>query len=319
MARYPTTTDDLDRAERDWWHRHADLEERFCWVQPPDVQRLLRSRYLKRIADLARPTDTVLEVGCGTGWLSLLLAEAGVASVTGIDFSPEQIRLARAAATEVGATTVRFEEASVEQLVDGGRAFDVIVMHAFLHHLSTAEIRDVLAGTARLLAPGGRLVLLEPVSHGAVGGHRPLPLRVLNKIERLPLGLSARGLRPISPVEREVRDRLEKRGAGEMPFGPAPKETAFEPDELVELLQHHVQVVERVPVASSCFLVAEQLLLAELSQPRLWKSLRRPLLVASSWLDRRLVAADPPPEGVWIFELLVCRAPGEARAKRASR
>jgi hypothetical protein len=105
-----------------------------------------------------------------------------------------------------------------------------------------------------------------------------------------------------------VRDRLEQRAAAELPFGPAPKETAFEPGELVELIEEHVPVVERVPVASSCFLVAEQLLLAELSQPRLWRLLRTPLLRVSALLDRRLVAASPPPAGVWVFELIVCRA-----------
>jgi ubiquinone/menaquinone biosynthesis C-methylase UbiE len=307
MARYPTTTSDLDRAEQEWWQRHADLEERFCWVQPPAVQRLLRGHYLRRIAAQAGPGDSVLEVGCGTGWLALLLAEAGVASVTGIDFSPEQIRLAQAAAADAGAAGVRFEVATVEQLVDEGRSFDVIVMHAFLHHLSTSEIRDVVDGARKLLSDGGRLVVLEPVLH-PTGGRRPLSLRILNRIERLPLGLSARGLRPISPAEREVRERLETRAAATLPFGPAPKETAFEPDELVELLGEHLTVADRVPVASSCFLVAEQLLLAELSQPRLWRALRSPLLRISSLLDRRMVAADQPPAGVWIFELLVCRA-----------
>ncbi len=308
MARYPTTTDDLDRAEQEWWHRHADLEERFCWVQPPEVQRLLRRRYLRRIATEAGPGDRVLEVGCGTGWLSLLLADAGVASVTGIDFSSEQIRLARAAAAgQAGVSSVHFEVASVDDLVDQGRSFDVIVMHAFLHHLSTSEIRDAIDGARKLLTDGGRLIVLEPVLHGSLGGPRPITLRILNRIERLPLGLSSRGLRPVGPAEREVRDRLEQRGAAELPFGPAPKETAFEPDELVDLLEEHLRVVDRVPVASSCFLVAEQLLLAELSQPRLWRALRWPLLTLSSALDRRLVAAEPPPTGVWVFELLVCR------------
>ncbi len=306
MARYPSTTDDLDRAEQAWWHEHADLEERFCWVQPPDVQRLLRGRYLRRIAQEAGPGDTVLEVGCGTGWLSLRLAEAGVASVTGIDFSAEQIRLAQSAAARAGAA-VRFEVASVDDLLAEGRSFDVIVMHAFLHHLSTAEIRDVLAGTRKLLAPDGRLVVLEPVLHGPADGRRPPALRLLNRIERLPLGLSARRLRPVSGNERDVRDRLEQRMAGELPFGPAPKETAFEPAELVDMIEEHLQVSERIPVASACFLVAEQLLLAELSQPRLWRALRFPLLTVTSFLDRHLVAALPPPGGVWVFELLVCR------------
>jgi len=308
MARYPTTTDDLDRAEQRWWREHADLEERFCWVQPPEVQRLLRGRYLRRIADEAGPGDRVLEVGCGTGWLSLLLAEAGVASVTGIDFSAEQIRLATSAALKAGARNVRFEVTSVDDLASEARVFDVIVMHAFLHHLSTTEIRGALVDARRLLAPDGRLIVLEPVVYGAGGASRPLALRVLNRIERLPLGLSARRLRPISPSEREIRDRLERRASAEPPFGPAPKETAFEGDELVHLLEEHLRVIRRLPVASSCFLVAEQLLLAELSQPRLWRLLRGPLLRISSLLDRRLVAADPPPAGVWVFELLVCRA-----------
>ena len=145
--------------------------------------------------------------------------------------------------------------------------------------------------------------------HSARGEAGPVALRLLNRIEQLPAWLFSRGIRPLSVEEQAVRERLAKRPAAALPFGPAPKEVAFEPQELVGLLEERMHVEHRKPVAARCFLVAEQLLLAELSQPRLWRAARRPLLWVTSLLDRRLVAAPVLPSGVWVFELYVCRVP----------
>lgn len=98
----------------------------------------------------------VADLGCGTGTLSLLLADEGFA-VDGVDFSPEMVRLAVAKAE--GRDDVRFVEAdaAAPQLEPG--SYDVVLCRHVLWAMPdpSAALRTWLG----LLAPGGRLVLVE--------------------------------------------------------------------------------------------------------------------------------------------------------------
>ncbi len=99
----------------------------------------------------------VLDVGCGTGSLSLVLAHLGHA-VTGIDFSPAMIE--RAAAKAAGfPNPPRFlvMDAAAPRLPEA--SFDVIVCRHVLWALPEPE--RVLDRWTGLLRPAGRLVLIE--------------------------------------------------------------------------------------------------------------------------------------------------------------
>ena len=85
----------VDEQELAWWQEFSDVEEEFCWAQTPQIQRLLRGHYVRQITQSIRPRGTVLEFGCGTGWLAMLLAEGGARRVFGVDFSPTQIETAK--------------------------------------------------------------------------------------------------------------------------------------------------------------------------------------------------------------------------------
>jgi SAM-dependent methyltransferase len=306
MPRHATTTDLLERSERAWWAEHAEVEDRWCWVQTPDVQHAIRGRYTRQIAGWIGPDDVVVEVGCGTGWLTLLLAEAGVSDLTGVDFSPEQIERARAAAAAAG-RSIRFEVGGLGDLAAQGRPIDLVVLHAVLHHLATDEIEGILAEVAGALAPGGRLVLFEPVLYPGSPAGSGLADRALRAVERLPMALARRRLRPLSDEERATRAAVDRRGVGEWPFGPSPKEVPFAPDELAALLAAAgFAVHERTAEMSRAGLVAQELLLAGLSQPRLWRALRAPLLRLAVACDRRTVQRPVPPGDGWVFELLLC-------------
>jgi SAM-dependent methyltransferase len=321
MTRHAATTPDLERAEQEWWQRHADLEERFCWVQTPRLQKLLRGRYLGVVAGVVGPGDSVLEVGCGTGWFSVLLARRGVADVVGVDFSAAQIDRARAAARRAGVhDRARFEVGDLGDLGDLGHLgdlgdgpgprFDVVVMHAFLHHLSTEEIHRVLDAATALLADGGRLVVFEPVQARDGGTAAPLCLRLLRRMERAPDTLTQRRVRRVGVAEAEVRRRLAGRGVGtQAPFGPAPKEAPFDPGELEGLLGAHVTIERVVPALGLAHLVAQEMLVAQLSQPRLWAAVLPPAAWLARILDRRLLAVDPAPADVWVFRLYLCSKP----------
>jgi SAM-dependent methyltransferase len=99
----------------------------------------------------------ILDIGCGGGWTSLFLAEAGF-SVTGYDLVPANIGLARRRAKRWG-SSVQFEVADMEDLPAGDAADAALIFEA-LHH-STRQ-RAVLEATARRLRPGGWLLLGEP-------------------------------------------------------------------------------------------------------------------------------------------------------------
>lgn len=108
---------------------------------------------------LPRPPARVVDLGCGTGSLSLLLAGEGYA-VTGVDFSHAMVRRARAkAAIDPAGRDVGFVEADVADPPLAGASFDV----ALSRHVLWA-MPDPAAALSRwvdLVAPTGCLVLVE--------------------------------------------------------------------------------------------------------------------------------------------------------------
>ena len=100
----------------------------------------------------------ILDIGCGTGTLARALSEDG-AAVTGIDPGAEALAKARGLVP-----AARFEAASAEALPFGEGQFDGAVMLNSLHHVP--DPARALAEAARVLRPGGRLVVIEPLASG---------------------------------------------------------------------------------------------------------------------------------------------------------
>jgi 2-polyprenyl-3-methyl-5-hydroxy-6-metoxy-1,4-benzoquinol methylase len=102
----------------------------------------------------------VLEVGSGSGTLSVYLAMQG-ASVTGVDVSEENVALARrrASVNGVGERT-DFRVVPIEQLGDPDQSYDFIIGNQVLHHF---ELEQALPNIRRLLKPSGCGVFCEPV------------------------------------------------------------------------------------------------------------------------------------------------------------
>jgi SAM-dependent methyltransferase len=105
------------------------------------------------------PGKRILDIGCGPGALAKRLVEAG-AAVTGID--PGEAALAKARAAVPAA---RFEAASGEALPFPDASFDGAVLLNALHHVP--DPAAALAEAARVLAPGGALVVVEPLAAGS--------------------------------------------------------------------------------------------------------------------------------------------------------
>jgi len=102
------------------------------------------------------PVD-VLDLGCGTGSLTMLLAEAGH-RVHGVDLAPAMVAAARAKVAASGTTaTVEVGDASDPPGLAG--AYDVVLTRHVLWALP--DPASALSRWVRLLRPGGRLLLVE--------------------------------------------------------------------------------------------------------------------------------------------------------------
>jgi ubiquinone/menaquinone biosynthesis C-methylase UbiE len=115
-----------------------------------------RYRELIRLAGV-RPGESVLDVGCGSGYLAGLAAEAG-GSVLGVDASEPMIEFAR---RRLGSATCRFEVGTAQALPAGDGEFDVVLTSLVLHHLPDADQPAALTEMHRVLRPGGRLLLVD--------------------------------------------------------------------------------------------------------------------------------------------------------------
>jgi len=102
-----------------------------------------------------RPTDEVLDVGCGTGDFTVkMAARVPEGRVVGLDASPSQLAAAAHARSNVGLVVGRAEDLDGSL---GDRRFDAIVSRATLHWLPEAQHPELLRGLRRHLKPGGVL------------------------------------------------------------------------------------------------------------------------------------------------------------------
>ncbi len=101
---------------------------------------------------------TVLDLGCGTGSNLVALIKRGAHTI-GIDISPDLVRLA----------CKRLDDARLQSELQVGSAYDtglpdasidVVYCMSLIHHLEIVRVRDEMR---RILVPGGRIILKEPI------------------------------------------------------------------------------------------------------------------------------------------------------------
>ncbi|TIP04714.1 MAG: methyltransferase domain-containing protein [Mesorhizobium sp.] len=164
--------------------------------------------YREALLDLAglAPGFQLLDVGCGTGTQAIAAwrrVQPG-GSVVGVDVSEKMLAAARRKASRAG-LDIAFHQADAAQLPFENGRFDAVTFTTVLHMVPETRRRLCLHEAARVLPPGGRLLLIDyagPVSerghmsakhglHGQFDLHRlrePLAAAGFERIEGGPLG-----------------------------------------------------------------------------------------------------------------------------------
>jgi ubiquinone/menaquinone biosynthesis C-methylase UbiE len=139
-----------------WNRRAAGFDNDFGHSIRTPAERAAWDRILDLVAG-GRATLDALDVGCGTGFLSLELAGRGH-RVTGIDFAPQMLAEARNKA-RTQSVAVRFEEGDAEALRFPDASFDLVMTRHVLWTLPHPEA--AIDEWIRVLRPGGRLAIVD--------------------------------------------------------------------------------------------------------------------------------------------------------------
>jgi len=151
-----------------------------------------------------RPGTRVLDVGCGVGRWSRLLASRG-ARVTGVDISPTMIAQARCRAAQQRVLRKCRFLVQDSAALDVGEQFDLVLGVTVLQHILDPEaLRSALLRMSDHLTDGGRIVLLEAAPTRATGDCDSTIFRARNRNDYLRLfsecGLCVRAVSGVDPA-----------------------------------------------------------------------------------------------------------------------
>jgi ArsR family transcriptional regulator len=118
-----------------------------------------------RLLDLLPPGQVgdLLDLGTGTGRMLELFAP-GVERAVGIDLSREMLAVARVNLERAGLPHCEVRQGDIYQLPFPGGSFDAVILHQVLHYVDRPTV--AIAEAARVLRPGGRLVVVDFAPHG---------------------------------------------------------------------------------------------------------------------------------------------------------
>lgn len=143
----------------------AFLAERASDNQQVDEERSMERRSSLEVIEELLPLRgaTIVDVGCGNGWITRLLTQRG-AHVTGIEVSPRLLQVAR---TTPPVGDEHYIQGIGEDLPIVSRSVDIVLYFNSLHHIDKDGLPKAMRESARVLKSGGILYVSEPLPEGA--------------------------------------------------------------------------------------------------------------------------------------------------------
>ena len=140
---------ETDMTAQAFWDRHAPK-----YAEKPITDVTAYEEKLRCVTAILRPTDRVLEIGCGTGGTARKIVPA-VAHVTATDLSAEMIRIARSRSGGDAAARPKFLQAEAAQDISD-QPFDVVCAFSVLHLVD--DIPTVQDAAFGQIKPGGHFM-----------------------------------------------------------------------------------------------------------------------------------------------------------------
>ncbi|MBU3077140.1 ArsR/SmtB family transcription factor [Sphingomonas quercus] len=158
IARLSAIRADRAAAAERYFAQHADHWDAIRSLHVAEAE--VEAAILAALED--RPVGRLVDIGTGTGRMIALLGPSAE-SATGIDRSPEMLRVARARLAEAGLDRADLRQGDMYALPLASGATDLVLLHQVLHYAQ--QPAAAIAEAGRLLAPGGRLLIVDFAAH----------------------------------------------------------------------------------------------------------------------------------------------------------
>ena len=143
------------------WHEHVNASPQFERIRDEAVA-----------SARLTPTDRVVDLGAGTGFLALAVA-TDVERVLAVDLSDRMLDLLAARAADLELDNVATSSVDLRSVTLEPASVDVVISNYALHHLRDADKVELLARARTWLAPGGRIVIADMMfGRGRTAGDR---------------------------------------------------------------------------------------------------------------------------------------------------
>ena len=164
VTRDYAVSDNINNLEFIWWNENARTIAD-VWEMHSDISWRARKRYLLKAKSFFQKKNspvTVLELGCGSGWVGQSIAGPDL-RIIGTDFSESQIGLARENAERKHLNEFcQYFVSNTDNLKGIIKNVDGVLFHSFLHHLDGQEIERLFSDLTKQLNPGTKMWLYEP-------------------------------------------------------------------------------------------------------------------------------------------------------------
>jgi ArsR family transcriptional regulator len=200
-ARLDTIRADRAEAARRYFEAHAATWEnvRSLHIADEEIERAIAGILAER------PMGALLDVGTGTGRMLELFAPNATSAI-GIDRSSEMLRLARVKLDEAGICGASLRQGDMYALPLADRSADSIILHQVLHYAQ--QPGSAIAEAARVLAPGGQLLVIDFAQHDRS--------ELKEQDAHLRLGFADDAIRGWFSAAGINLDRIERLGGGEL-------------------------------------------------------------------------------------------------------